>query len=417
MYKMAKKEQKAFTFDDLNKQMSSISKYGSTMDKSEISTVDHFIGSGNYLLNACMTGSMLHGGFPNNRAVALAGPSGTGKTYLLLNAIREAQKLGYSIVFYDSENAVDRDLIVKFGIDPTKFRYEPVNTVQEFRTSVTNLTEKLIEQKDKGIELPKIMVCLDSAGNLATQKEINDAVSGSDKRDMTRTQVLKSTFRILMTQFGLCKIPFVFTNHTYAKIDLFGGTIAGGGTGPEYAASIILFLAKAQLKEDNVKTGLIITVKPNKNRFAKPIPIKFHLSFDKGMNRYIGLQDFISWENCGIQRGRILTDRDYQKLTEAKQEECRPMEKVEADGSKKPAWFQPAETAQKLVVEHLGATIRLKELFTPEVINDEVKNRLEPILKDYFSYGTSDQNELDKILFEDVEEEEVETTSEETTSA
>jgi RecA/RadA recombinase len=383
--------------------MSTLSKYGDTMDKSDISTVDHYIASGNYLLNACLTGS-IYGGYPNNRAIALAGPSGTGKTYLLLNAIREAQKQGYSIVFYDSENAVDRDLVVKFGIDPAKFRYEPCNTVQEFRTSITNLTEKLIEQKDKGVELPKIMVCLDSAGNLATQKEIDDARSASDKRDMTRQQMLKSTFRIIMTQLGICKIPFLFTNHTYAKIDFIGGEIAGGGTGPEYAASIILFLGKAQLKENGNKVGLVINIRPNKNRFAKPIPIKIHLSFDKGMNPYVGLQDYISWENCGIQRGKMISPNDYNKLSEAKQKECHPMQKIDNDGNKSDMYFQPSETAQRMVVEHLGKAVKLNELFTPSVIDDSVLKKLEPIIKDHFSYGPSDGESFDDILFEPSEE-------------
>ena len=120
---------KEFSFADLNKEMAKHSTYGDTLDKSTISEIDHFIPTGNYNLNACLTGS-LFGGYPNNRAVAIAGPSGTGKTFLLLNGIKRAQDLGYSIVFYDSENAVDRDLIEKFGIDPTRFRYEPCNTVQ-----------------------------------------------------------------------------------------------------------------------------------------------------------------------------------------------------------------------------------------------------------------------------------------------
>jgi hypothetical protein len=75
-----------------------------------------------------------------------------------------------------------------------------------------------MEQKKKGAELPKIMIILDSAGNLATQKEIDDAKSGSDKADMTRAKLLKSTFRILMTRMGICKIPFLFSNHTYQCI-------------------------------------------------------------------------------------------------------------------------------------------------------------------------------------------------------
>ena len=237
---------KTFSFEDLNKEMSKHSTYGETLDKSSISSIDHYIPTGNFNLNACLTGSFF-GGYPNNRAVAIAGPSGTGKTFLLLNAIKQAQDMGYFIVFYDSENAVDKELVEKFGVDPKRFRYEPCNTVQDFRSSVTALTDLLIEQKNKGAEIPKILIALDSAGNLATQKEVDDAKSGSDKADMTRAKLLKSTFRILMTKLGICKIPFLFTNHTYMTQDLFSKQIGGGGTGPEYAASIILFLAKVRL--------------------------------------------------------------------------------------------------------------------------------------------------------------------------
>lgn len=380
---------KEFSFADLNKEMSKISEYGETMDKSTISAIDHYIPTGNYMLNMCLTAS-LFGGYPNNRAIALAGPSGTGKTFLTLNAVKQAQDLGYSIVYYDSENAVDRDLIEKFGIDPSRFRYEPCNTVQEFRTSVTAITEVLIEQKSKGAELPKIMMVLDSAGNLATQKEIDDAKTGSDKSDMTRARLLKSTFRILMTKLGICKIPLLFTNHTYQTQEMFSKTVSGGGTGPEYAASIILFLSKAKLKDGGdgkEQTGIIVTAKPNKNRFAKPMAVKFHLSFTKGMNPYVGLEEYISWENCGIERGRFISEKDYGKLGEADQEKCFRHEYLE-DGQEKVLYFQPSATARKLCVAHLNDTVELNQLFTSKVITQDVLQRLEPIIKLDFQYGS-----------------------------
>jgi RecA/RadA recombinase len=396
---------KEFSFADLNKEMAKHSTYGDTLDKSTISEIDHFIPTGNYNLNACLTGS-LFGGYPNNRAVAIAGPSGTGKTFLLLNGIKRAQDLGYSIVFYDSENAVDRDLIEKFGIDPTRFRYEPCNTVQEFRSSVTALTDLLIEQKNKGVELPKILIALDSAGNLATQKEIDDAKSGSDKADMTRAKLLKSAFRILMTKLGICKIPFLFTNHTYQTQDLFSQTVSGGGTGPEYAASIILFLGKAKLKEGTEQTGIIVSAKPNKNRFAKPSPIKFHISFSKGMNPYIGLEEYISWDNCGIERGRFITEGQYEKLNEAGKDECR-QHIYEKDGKDVTVYFQPAATARKMAVAHLNDLVDLNELFTPKVITDEVLQKLEPIINQKFRYGADDLDlgNLTEILSEEHAEE------------
>jgi len=395
---------KEFSFADLNKEMAKHSTYGDTLDKSTVSEIDHFIPTGNFNLNACLTGSF-QGGYPNNRAVALAGPSGTGKTFLLLNAIKQAQDMGYSIVFYDSENAVDKELVEKFGIDSTKFRYEPCNTVQEFRSSVTALTDLLIEQKNKGAELPKILIALDSAGNLATAKEIADAKSGSDKADMTRAKLLKSTFRILMTKLGICKIPFLFTNHTYQTQDLFSKQVGGGGTGPEYAASIILFLGKAKLKEGTEQTGIIVTARPNKNRFAKPLPIKFHISFNKGMNPYIGLEEYISWDACGVERGRFINQNAYDKLNETGKAECRE-HTYERDGKEVTVYFQPAATARKICVAHLNDTVELNELFTPKVITQEVLDRLEPIVNEKFKYGTDDLDlgNLSEMLEADVTE-------------
>ena len=92
---------------------------------------------------------------------------------------------------------------------------------------------------------------------------------------------------------------------TYQTQSFISQTVAGGGTGPEYAASIVLFLGKAQLKEGGEKTGIIVTAKPNKNRFAKPHPIKFHLHFTEGMNRFVGLEQYIDWDEIGIAKGTI----------------------------------------------------------------------------------------------------------------
>ena len=252
---MAKK--KTFSFDDINKELADINPLGSVMEHSNFSEVTEWIDTGNYHLNACVSGSLFKG-WPNNRSCSVAGPSGTGKTYLILNSIARAIEMGYSVIFYDSEAAVDREIMKKFGIDTTKVNYQPVNTVQEFRTSVTSITAKMQEVKRSGGEVPKIMIILDSAGNLATAKEIEDAKTGSDKSDMTRSKVLKSIFRIIMTPLADLKIPFIFTNHTYMTQSFISQTVAGGGTGPEYAASIVLFLNKAQLKEGGEKTGICL---------------------------------------------------------------------------------------------------------------------------------------------------------------
>lgn len=364
---MAKSKQ--FTFDDLNAELANLNPLGSVMEQSNFSEVTEWIHTGNYHLNACVSGS-LFGGWPNNRSCSIAGPSGTGKTFLVLNSVREAIEMGYNVVYYDSEAAVDREQMIKFGIDTSKVNYQPVNTVQDFRQSITTLTKRMQDAKRSGAELPKVMIILDSAGNLATQKEIDDAVSGSEKSDMTRSKILKSIFRIIMTPLADLKIPFLFTNHTYMTQDFIARQVAGGGTGPEYAASIVLMLNKAQLKEGAEKAGIVVTAKPNKNRFAKPHNIKFHLHYTKGMNPYVGLENYVSWDVCGVTRGTI------------------------EKGVK-----VPKSTARGWICEHLDEVVSNAEFFTEKVFTKEVLERIDAHIKPLFNYNTEvEEVDVDEIF-------------------
>ena len=362
------KTKKQYSFDDINKELAELNPLGSVMDQSTFSEVTEWIDTGNYNLNACVSGS-LFGGWPNNRSCSVAGPSGTGKTYLILNSVKEAIDMGYSVIFYDSEAAVDKTLMEKFGIDTTKVNYQPINTVQEFRTSVTTITGKMQEIKRSGGKTPKVMIILDSAGNLATAKEIEDARSGSEKSDMTRSKVLKSIFRIIMTPLADLKIPFIFTNHTYQTQSFISQQVAGGGTGPEYAASIVLFLGKAQLKEGGEKAGIIVNAKPNKNRFAKPHPIKFHLHFSEGMNKYVGLEQYIDWEDIGITRGSI------------------------EKGVK-----TPKATARGWICKHIDDVVSNKDFFSDKVFTREILEKIDKKIYDLFNYNTSTELNVDELM-------------------
>ena len=388
---------KQFSFNELDAQLSKVNPKGSIITQNAFSKIDEYIDTGNYMLNAQLTGSVF-GGIPNSRSICLAGESGTGKTFLTLNICREAQKMGYQIIYCDSEAAVDEEIMRNFGLDPELVRYQPVSTSLEVRHFVANLTDILRKQKEKGVELPKLMLVLDSLGNLATTKERTDAASGSEKKDMTKQQDLRSLFRVITTDLAEFKIPFVFTNHTYASIGSFipGQTISGGG-GAIYNASVILQLSKAGLKEGEtgangfaMKTGIIVTSKPAKNRFARPLPIKFHISFYRGMNRFVGLEEFINWETCGIQRGKILTEKEFLK---AYKEGTDGYEKgiktrfttVDDNGVEQVLYFEDKPTARSIAVRHLAANVPPAELFTRKVITQEVLQNLdENIIKPMF---------------------------------
>lgn len=412
---------KSFSFSELDSALSKINTKGSIITHNTFSKIDEFIPTGNYMLNAQLTGS-LFGGIPNSRSICFAGESGTGKTFLTLNACREAQKMGYHIIYCDSEAAVDATTMKNFGIDPDGVRYQPVSTSLEVRHFVSNLCDQLKKAKDKGAELPKILLVLDSLGNLATTKEKADAASGSEKKDMTKQQDLRSLFRVITTDLAEFKIPFIFTNHTYASIGSFipGQTISGGG-GAIYNASIIVQLSKAGLKEGAVgsngyamKTGIVVTSKPAKNRFARPLPIKFHISFYKGMNPYVGLEEYINWENCGIQKGKLITQKEFEKTYAKGHEKKDSVEatrfvKINEDGTETVFYFEDRPTARTIAVRHLGEEIKPQDLFTGRVITREVLEELdEKIIKKMFMLpNIGDVNQIeDSEILEDIFEDE-----------
>ena len=408
---------KEFSFNDLDEQLTKISPKGSVISVNSYSKIDEWISTGNFLLNAQLSGS-LFGGIPNSRSICLAGESGTGKTFLALNICREAQLMGYNIIYCDSEAAVDQDVIQNFGVDPDSFRYQPVSTPLEVRQFVAHLCDQLKKAKDAGKVLPKVMLVLDSLGNLATTKERADAISGSDKRDMTKQQELRSLFRVITADLAELKIPFVFTNHTYATIGSYvpGQTISGGG-GAIYNASVILQLSKAGLKEDGTnKTGIIVTSKPAKNRFARPLPIKFHISFYKGMNPYVGLEQFLSWKNCGVQRGKLLTKKEFQKYYKEdnpKHQEVLETEisRTNEDGTVDKFYLEAKETARTIAVAHLFDVIKPQELFSSKVFTrDMLKSLDENFIQSMFklpnvsTLGDIENDEISEMISDESED-------------
>lgn len=407
---------KQFSFEDLDKSLSKVSDLGSILTENKFSKIDEYISTGNFLLNAQLSGS-LFGGIPNTRSVALSGESGVGKSFLCLNIAREAQKMGYYIIYCDSESAIDEDIARKFGLDPEKIRYQPVNTIKTLKNFCANLYDQLKEKKDKGYDVPKIMMIVDSIGNLATEKERTDALSGSDKKDMTRAGDIRSLFRIITTDLAELKIPLVFTNHSYTSVGAYVPTqIMSGGGGAIYAASMILMLSKANLKENNkeaekagmTKTGVLVTSKPSKNRFAKPIPVKFHISFYHGMNPYVGLEKYVSWESIGIGPGKmeekivetpVLDDDGNPVIKRGKP----VVEKVQTgefeyikDDSANPKTF---------AVKHLGKTIKASQLFTGDVFTEDILKKLdEEIIRPMFELPNITDTDVIPDIFDESEE-------------
>ncbi len=334
--------------------------------------------SGVYIFNALLNKSIRKGGFSGNRITILAGGSGTGKSYLAYGAARNAQKDGYTVVLIDTEFAAEMDELENYGIDTSEERFHLIrgNVVEELVKALAQILNALKIAKKEG-KTEKMLIIVDSLGMLASNKEIEDAIKGDNKQDMTRAKAIRRFFRIVTSDLGYLQIPMICTNHTYKDISAFFPTdIMNGGEGVTYAGSTIVFLSTAQYKTGNegemdLTSGTIITAKSKKNRKAIPKKIKMILTNESGLNPYSGLDMFCTKENfdkVGIAKVKITDDGKV------------------VDNNK---WY----------VKHLNKHIAERNLFTPAVFTNEVLDALEPIIYDFFSYSKFDdlEKQFDKI--------------------
>ena len=259
-------------------------------DGVEAGDVDSFIDTGSYILNGLLSGS-IYGGMPANKITALAGESATGKTYFLMGIVKSFldKDPGAGVIYFESESAVTRNMVVDRGIDPKRMVIFPVTTVQEFRTQALKVLDGYMEQNES--DRKPLFLCLDSLGMLSTTKEVEDTADGKETRDMTRAQVLKAAFRVLTLKLGRAKVPLVVTNHTYDVVgSMFPTKEMGGGSGLKYAASSIIYLSKRKEKDGTEVIGNIIHCKNHKSRLTKENKVvDVRLTYDKGLDRYYGL--------------------------------------------------------------------------------------------------------------------------------
>ena len=184
------------------------------------------------------------------------------------------------------------------GIDTQRTVVVPVATVQEFRTQSIKIIDKYLEQEES--KRKPIMFVLDSLGMLSTTKEMEDTAEGKETRDMTRSQIVKSAFRVLTLKLGQANVPMIMTNHTYDVIgSMFPQKEMGGGSGLKYAASSIVYLGKRKEKDGTEVVGNIIRCKNYKSRITKENEqVDVRLSYKTGLDKYYGLVELA--EECGL---------------------------------------------------------------------------------------------------------------------
>ena len=258
---------------------------------SDIDETESYVDTGSYVFNALVSGSIF-GGVSGNKITAIAGESSTGKTFFSLAVVKnflDSNPDGYCL-YFDTEAAVNKPLLESRGIDLTRFVVVNVVTIEEFRNKALKAID--IYSKSPVEERKPCMFVLDSLGMLSTSKEINDVLNDKEVRDMTKSQLIKGTFRMLTLKLGQANVPLIVTNHTYDVIGAYVPTKEmGGGSGLKYAASSIIYLSKKKEKDGTEVIGNLIKAKTHKSRISKENKdVTIRLYYDeRGLDRHYGL--------------------------------------------------------------------------------------------------------------------------------
>jgi RecA/RadA recombinase len=217
----------------------------------------------------------------------LAGPSKHFKTSfaLLMAGAYLNAKPDAVMLFYDSEFGSPQSYFTQFGIDTSRVLHTPIANVEELKFDMINQLEQLDREDD-------VIIVIDSIGNLASKKELEDALNEKGVADMSRAKALKGLFRMSTPYLAMKNIPMLAINHTYKEIGLFPKDVVGGGTGIYYSADNIWIIGRRQDKQGTEVVGYDFVIKVEKSRYVKEqskIPIG--VSWEGGVQKYSGLLD------------------------------------------------------------------------------------------------------------------------------
>jgi RecA/RadA recombinase len=274
------------------------------LDENSLSNVKEWIDTGSYALNAIISGS-LYGGVPMGRLTGFIGPESCGKTLMCNKVMANAQRKGMHIAYFDTEGALDEETAKRLGCDASKVKHVPSEITEDCRNQIVKFLNTVIEKNLQG----KVLLVIDSLGNLITAQEKRKIDEGTDTPDMgNRAKALKSMMRAITHAAAAANCPVIFTNHIYDDPSALHPTAIkkqAGGSGPLYMASVIVQMAKKTEKTEDSKNkdsnsestllskginGLTLRAFTTKNRFVTPfLEIEMYLNFRTGLNKYSGL--------------------------------------------------------------------------------------------------------------------------------
>jgi hypothetical protein len=262
---------------------SSTIKDSSILSQSRFFTSKDMIQTGIPALNVALSGKLSGGLTPG--LTMWAGPSKHFKSmFSLIMAKAYLDKYEDAVLlFYDSEFGTPLAYFNSLNINMNRVVHSPITDIEVLKFDIMKQLTDITREE-------RVIMVVDSLGNLASKKEVEDALSQNTAADMSRPKQIKSLFRMVTPHLTIKDIPLIVVNHTYKEIGLFPKDIVGGGTGSYLSADNIFILGRQQEKEGSDIAGYNFIINVEKSRFVREkskIPIS--VKFDGGLSRWSGL--------------------------------------------------------------------------------------------------------------------------------
>lgn len=319
------------------------------------------------MLNIAFSGD-LKKGFQSG-LIFFAGPSKHFKSNMGLTCVSAYMKQNpdAACLFFDSEFGITSAYLSSMGVDPDRVVHVPIKNIEELKFEIMNQLEQITRED-------KVIIFIDSIGNLASKKEVEDAINEKSAQDMTRAKALKGLFRMITPYLTMNDIPCIAINHVYSSMDLYPKDIMGGGTGGVYSSNEIFIIGRRQQKEGTEVTGYDFILKAEKSRTVRE-GSKFPISvtFSGGIDPYSGLLDL------AVELGWVVKPSNGWYSRAILNEETGEMEvedrKVRAKDTDSIDFWKPLltnEHFQKAINDHY----QLGQIISDEAVDKEIEDML-----------------------------------------
>ena len=276
-----------------------------------------FIDTGNYVLNKIISGSYLKG-WAQGRLGSIGGPSGSGKSFLIANAIKAAQDQGCAIFVLDSENALDEAYLQAVGVDTEadNYMYRSVVTIEQAVAEMSAFTKEYRAEK----MTDRVFIAVDSLDMLMTNNQLETYAKGETKGDQGQmVKQLKDMLKSWVQDMKTLPFVMVCAKQVYQEQDRIAKLVEPYvfTDGIRFAFSQIFMITKLLLKtedvdgvkKDKVKAsekyaGITMKARGFKTRLTKPFQqAKIQVPWDTGMDRFSGLLEVAEAAGIVVKNG------------------------------------------------------------------------------------------------------------------